>query len=97
MQATNKGKEGDSLSIITKLKANKEDFSEIGANIDDACYFLRRLGTHRLSFIRRGGNKVAHELARERFSLPADQIWVEEAPARIEALRAEDRRLSDPP
>ncbi|KAK8686461.1 hypothetical protein V6N13_125486 [Hibiscus sabdariffa] len=45
----------------------------------------------------RGGNKVAHELARERFSLPADQIWVEEAPARIEALRAEDRRLSDPP
>ncbi|KAK8686093.1 hypothetical protein V6N13_125120 [Hibiscus sabdariffa] len=61
--------EGDSLTIITKLKSNKEDFSEIGAITDDTRHLLRNLGSYRLSFIRRGGNKVAHELARERISL----------------------------
>ncbi|KAL4335266.1 hypothetical protein GQ457_07G037440 [Hibiscus cannabinus] len=89
--------EGDSLTVITKLKSTDRDFSEIGAITEDTRCFLRNLECSRLSFIRRRGNRVAHELARERFSITADQSWIEEAPARIEAIAAEDRRCLDPP
>ncbi|KAK8673927.1 hypothetical protein V6N13_112236 [Hibiscus sabdariffa] len=89
--------EGDSITVITKLKSKELDFSKIRAITEDTCRLLGNLASSRLSFIRRGGNRVAHELARERFSLTADQIRIEEAPARIEILAAEDRRCSDPP
>ncbi|KAK8489851.1 hypothetical protein V6N13_050317 [Hibiscus sabdariffa] len=80
-----------------KLKSKENDFSEIGAITEDTCSLLGNLENSRLSFVRRGGNRVAHELARERFSLTADHIWLEEAPVRIEIFAAEDRRCSDPP
>ncbi|GMJ00600.1 hypothetical protein like AT2G34320 [Hibiscus trionum] len=89
--------EGDSLTVINKLKSKEVDFSEIGAITEDSRKLLRNLESYWLSFTRRGGNKVAHELAREQLNIAADQTWVEEAPERIEALAAEDRRCSDPP
>ncbi|GMJ02408.1 hypothetical protein like AT4G29090 [Hibiscus trionum] len=89
--------EGDSLTVIKKLRSKGPDSSNISVIMADAKQLLGCLDSYQISFIRRGGNRVAHELARERLSIAVDTTWVEEALDRIEALAAEDRRCAEPP
>ncbi|KAL4271151.1 hypothetical protein GQ457_13G007950 [Hibiscus cannabinus] len=89
--------EGDALSIIKKLQLQVDDLSEVSAFIFDTKRLARQFQAFQIGYIPRSGNKVAHALASERFSLMADHAWIEDAPSHILALVDEDRRCSEPP
>lgn len=78
--------EGDSLTIIKKLKSAKVDRSILGAivsNIQAQMCFFRTLTFHH---VRREANGVAHALAKEGVQFAEDRCWVEEALVQVGRL-----------
>ncbi|KAL4279896.1 hypothetical protein GQ457_03G032320 [Hibiscus cannabinus] len=68
--------EGDSLSVIKKLKSEKDDFSEISALIWDAKQLSRAFSLCQFRFTPRDSNKVAHAMAQEWTSSSSEGIWI---------------------
>ncbi|GMI97004.1 hypothetical protein like AT4G29090 [Hibiscus trionum] len=89
--------EGDALSIIKKLHAAGEDRSEVSALVWSALHLAKSFQRISFAFVAREGNIAAHELARTPLTSASEIVWVEEAPASVEALAAVDRRHFDPP
>ncbi|KAK9030169.1 hypothetical protein V6N11_031600 [Hibiscus sabdariffa] len=88
--------EGDSLSVIKKLKSEKEDFSEISALIWDAKQLSRAFSLCQFRFTPRDSNKVAHAMAQEWTSSSSEGIWIDGAPESITTLAAADRKQDVP-
>ncbi|GMI81993.1 hypothetical protein HRI_001868600 [Hibiscus trionum] len=89
--------EGDSGAIINKLRSPLEDPSDIGALISEAKGQSRVFQGCTFLFRHRSAKKAAHALTTLRRSLDTDLVWIEETPAEIEAIAADDRRSWDPP
>ncbi|RHN73700.1 putative ribonuclease H-like domain-containing protein [Medicago truncatula] len=81
--------EGDSLIVVKALKAHSNDNSYFGLVINDckslSCLFSSFLVSH----VRRGGNSIAHALAK--FALDStDFVWIKEIPSCITFVVATD-------
>ena len=55
--------EGDNSSIMKAVSALQDDYSLLGNVIGDIHHLVRNLQWVRIEYSRRGGNRVAHELA----------------------------------
>ncbi|GMI87603.1 hypothetical protein like AT4G29090 [Hibiscus trionum] len=89
--------EGDSLSVIEKLKSGLDDRLDISAIVWNAQMLAQNFRTCTFSFIPRNGNFPVHAMAKESFNFSSERVWVEEAPDAVVHLAAEDRRWIDPP
>ncbi|GMJ08209.1 hypothetical protein HRI_004490100 [Hibiscus trionum] len=89
--------EGDSLSVIKKLKSGIDDRSDISAIVWDAQMLAKNFRTCTFSFIPRNGNFSPHAMAKESLNFSSERVWVEEAPDAVVHLAAEDKRWIDPP
>ncbi|KAK5786457.1 hypothetical protein PVK06_041094 [Gossypium arboreum] len=85
--------EGDSLSIIKKLKSKMEDRSVLRPIIQSIHILLRQFEKAVYLFVPRTVNRAAHTLALEgrRCQLPC--FWTEEAPNSVRKMAAEDWRV----
>ncbi|GMI90174.1 hypothetical protein like AT2G04420 [Hibiscus trionum] len=89
--------EGDSLLVMRKLQFGADDRSEVSALVWNALHLAKNLQIVTFSFVMRDENKAAHEMARVPLTSTSEIIWVEEAPATVEAIAAMDRRWTEPP
>ncbi|GMI87719.1 hypothetical protein like AT3G25270 [Hibiscus trionum] len=87
---------GDSRSVVTKFNSSKENLSEISAHIWDAKVMLRNFNASRIIFTPREGNRTTHAMAKERFYISKDRIWVEDAPPYVTHQADEDHRNLNP-
>ncbi|KAK8635831.1 hypothetical protein V6N13_004546 [Hibiscus sabdariffa] len=86
--------EGDSLTVIKKLKANLKDLSDICVLIWDAKFKAQKLLACSFSFVPRVGNQAAHQLASAGFG--EDRFWVEEAPPSLAPFLAAECCVTKP-
>ncbi|KAL4296726.1 hypothetical protein GQ457_12G018660 [Hibiscus cannabinus] len=89
--------EGDNKSIVSKLNSTDQDISGIGSIIRSVKMLATNFVSCQFLFTGRSGNKPAHALASEGLRQFGDRFWIEDAPALILALAAQDRRFLDPP
>lgn len=72
--------EGDNVNVMRAISSSTLNLSMLGnviADIQCLLYGLRRTST---SCIKRGGNRVAHVLARHARNLAEDMYWMKDAP-----------------
>ena len=62
------------------ISAMQEDFSLLGNVIRDIHHLVRNLQWVRIECTRRGGNRVAHELAQFARNISQDLFWMEDVP-----------------
>ena len=86
--------EGDSLSLINKLKGTGMDFSPIGHLVDDSKQLRKDFSHCLFSHVKRDGNHVAHKLARLGLVLDNDSYWMEELPQGIRNDVIDDTSIS---
>lgn len=84
--------EGDSAVVISKLKSGVIDRSNISGYIWDARQLLLGFKHFKFQHIKRGGNRVAHLLAREGFLRNRDECWVEEGSLSIQVEVDQERK-----
>ena len=72
--------EGDNSFIMKAISAMQEDFSLLGNVIGDIHHLVRNLQWVRIECTRRGGNRVAHELAQFARNISQDLFWIEDVP-----------------
>ena len=72
-----KRQEGDCPSLITKLRTKEALVAEIGLFIDQILVLCKDFDFIGFSFVRRGGNTVAHFLQPYN---PMPRIWLEDGP-----------------
>ncbi|XP_023905928.1 uncharacterized protein LOC112017706 [Quercus suber] len=72
--------EGDNSSIIKAISALQDDFSLLGNVIGDIHHLIMNLHWVRIECTRRGGNRVAHELAQFARNISQDLFWMEDVP-----------------
>ena len=68
--------EGDNSSIIKVISALQDDHSLLGNVIGDIHHLIRNLHWVRIECTRRGGNRVAHELAQFARNISHDLFWM---------------------
>lgn len=73
--------EGDSRTVINKLKSREDDRSILGSIIQNIRMMGRNMEKITYQFVRREANMVAHVLATEGLE---PHFWVEEAPIQVE-------------
>ena len=80
--------EGDNVNVMQAISSLHINCSLLGYVVDDIRHLIHCLEWVRVSFTRRGGNKVAHALAQHaRNSLDNDVYWMEDSPPpAVEAL-----------
>ncbi|KAA3469009.1 reverse transcriptase [Gossypium australe] len=86
--------EGDSLTVINKINSEMEDRSIISSLIKEIRGRLPKFRVFSFRHIPREANRVAHEMASEGKNYAEPRYWIEEAPASVERLVAQDRRES---
>ncbi|XP_075650259.1 uncharacterized protein LOC142620844 [Castanea sativa] len=73
--------EGDNVNVMRAISSSRINCSLLGYVVDDIRHLVHCLEWARISFTRRGGNKVAHALAQHaRNSLDNDVYWMEDSP-----------------
>ena len=72
--------EGDNSSVMKAILAMQEDLSLLGNVIGDIHHLIRNLQWVRIECTRRGGNRVAHELAQFDRNISQDLFWMEDVP-----------------
>lgn len=72
--------EGDNVNVMRVVSSSTMNLSLIGNVIADIHCLLCGLGRVYISCIKRGGNRVAHELARNARILDEDMYWMGEVP-----------------
>ena len=82
--------EGDSMTLITKLKKKVMVPTELGLLIGDILRLCSNFDFHAFSFVRREGNKIAHSLAHLQPYVPDTRVWFEDGPDRIFDLAVQD-------
>ena len=70
----------DNSSVMKAISAMQEDFSLLGNVIGGIHHLVRNLQWVRIECTRRGGNKVAHELAQFARNINQDLFWMEDVP-----------------
>ena len=80
--------EGDNVNVMQAISSSQINCSLLGYVVDDIRHLVHCLEWARISFTRRGGNKVAYALAQHaRNSLDNDVYWMEDSPpSTVEAL-----------
>ncbi|KAL0007322.1 hypothetical protein SO802_008824 [Lithocarpus litseifolius] len=73
--------EGDNVNVMQAISSSRINCSLLGYVVDEIRHLVHCLEWARISFTRRGGNKVAHALAQQvRNSLDNDVYWMEDSP-----------------
>ncbi|XP_042942932.1 uncharacterized protein LOC122277120 [Carya illinoinensis] len=73
--------EGDAKLVIDAISDPSPDSSWTGQLIEDLKQGLLSKPNWKLSFVKRAGNKVAHELAKLALSLVNETVWMEDGPS----------------
>ena len=68
--------EGDNSSVMKAILALQDDHSLLGNVIGDIHHLIRNLHWVRIECTRRGGNRVAHELAQFARNINHDLFWM---------------------
>ncbi|GMJ04337.1 hypothetical protein HRI_004102900 [Hibiscus trionum] len=89
--------EGDSKSVINKMKSTELDRSKLRPYIIDAKNLSRRFRRCQFTFIGRKDNQATHAMADLGKRSSEDRFWVEDAPAEAQAMADLDRRFTEPP
>jgi len=73
--------EGDSMVIVEDLKKSDISSSVYGGVVCDIISHLSDFELLNFSFVRRGGNSVAHEVAKIDVSMSLHQLWIDYFPS----------------
>ncbi|KAK9993235.1 hypothetical protein SO802_022938 [Lithocarpus litseifolius] len=87
--------EGDNSSVMKVVSAMQEDYSLLGNVIGDIHHLVRNLQWVRIECTRRGGNRVAHELAQFAKNISQDLFWMEDVPPIVRVALLQDANFSD--
>ena len=80
------------MKIVSALQ---DDYSLLGNVIGDIHHLVRNLQWVRIEFTRRGGNRVAHELAQFARNISQDLFWMEDVPPIVREALYQDANFSD--
>ncbi|KAK8614318.1 hypothetical protein V6N13_122679 [Hibiscus sabdariffa] len=89
--------EGDSLSVIKKVRHFFEDRSVIGMLIKDIKRKMGSFDSTTVLFCPRACNKPAHYIAHLGHSIPTPCIWIGNIPHQVDQLAIKDKWWTDPP
>ena len=79
--------EGDCQIVMRAISASTANESMLGHVYEDIRCYMRSLQVVSISWVRRGGNMVAHSLAKNGRNIVNDLYWVEDTPPpAVEAL-----------
>lgn len=82
--------EGDCLQLIQKLRSSQPLDNFVGLLVQDIQAYARRFSFLSWSYVKRGGNKVAHDMAHmQPFSL-IRRLWVTDFPDSVSTLASKD-------
>ncbi|KAL0014186.1 hypothetical protein SO802_001255 [Lithocarpus litseifolius] len=87
--------EGDNSSVMKAVSNMQEDYSLLGNVIGDIHHLVRNLQWVRIECTRRGGNRVAHELAQFAKNISQDLFWMEDVPPIVRVALFQDANFSD--
>ena len=87
--------EGDNSSVMKAVSALQDDFSLIGNVVGDIHHLVRNLQWVRIECTRRGGNRVAHELAQFARNISQDLYWMEDVPPIVREALYQDVEFSN--
>ncbi|KAJ8441764.1 hypothetical protein Cgig2_009010 [Carnegiea gigantea] len=82
--------EGDSLSLHQKLSNRIIDDNYVGCLVKDVLDLLDCFQFASFSFIKREGNRLAHDLAHWKLLDHGERVWVEDIPRRISARSSDE-------
>ncbi|XP_024163879.1 uncharacterized protein LOC112170820 [Rosa chinensis] len=82
--------ETDCAAVVTALKSDVEDLSDIGCIVGDCKVYLHVISSLNLQSIYREANVVAHRLAHLASVNYLDDYWLEETPVIIRDVLYED-------
>ncbi|MBA0606411.1 hypothetical protein Godav_018874, partial [Gossypium davidsonii] len=85
--------EGDSLTIIKKLRVPVEDRLAISVLIKEIRVRAQNFDSVEYSFIPRQGYSAAHTLAVECWRFEGPRVWIEEALVVVETEADRDQRV----
>ena len=72
--------EGDCLNVMRALSVSIENSSLLGHIYEDIKFNLRGMQVLSINWVKRGGNMVAHTLAKHARNLLNDLFWIEDTP-----------------
>ena len=72
--------EGDCLNVMRALSVSTENSSLLGHIYEDIKFNLRGMQVLSINWVKRGGNMVAHTLAKHARNLINDVFWIEDNP-----------------
>ena len=72
--------EGDCLNVMRALFVSTENSSLLGHIYEDIKFNLRGMHVLSINWVKRGGNMVAHTLAKYARNLINDVFWIEDNP-----------------
>ena len=78
--------EGDSLGLIQALKSEERSLSPTGLLIEDVKIFSNNFVKLMYSHVKRNGNRVTHNLAKNVLCIPDFQVWMEDIPSHIVSI-----------
>ncbi|GMJ14222.1 hypothetical protein HRI_005091400 [Hibiscus trionum] len=84
--------EGDSLSVIKKLRSKDEDLSQLRVLINDIKQATFNLRDATFTHVRREGNLAAHAMAHYGRQHTTPTFWVEDAPTAVLAVVETDKQ-----
>ena len=87
--------EGDNCSVMKVVSALQDDHSLLGNVLGDVHHLVRNLQWVRIECTRRGGNRVAHELAQFARNISHDLFWMEDVPPIAREALYQDANFSD--
>ena len=82
--------EGDCLNVMRVLSVSTENSSLLGHIYEDIKFNLKGMQVLSINWVKRGGNMVAHTLAKHARNLINDVFWIEDT-----SLLAEDALYYD--
>ena len=72
--------EGDCLKVMRALSVSTENSSLLGHIYEDIKFNLRGMQVLSINWVKKGGNMVAHTLAKHARNLINDVFWIEDNP-----------------
>ena len=72
--------EGDCLNVMRAISISTENSSLLGHIYEDIKFNLRGMQVLSINWVKRGGNMVAHALAKHARNLIDDLYWIEDTP-----------------
>ncbi|XP_021742729.1 uncharacterized protein LOC110708810 [Chenopodium quinoa] len=85
--------ETDCLKLHNHLVKGRAPPTEFGLVVNDILHLTLRCQVCSFSFVKRAGNRVAHELAKLSFSFDDLRVWMEEVPLGISNFVMDDMKL----